>query len=867
MRILHVLITTAAILLAATAHAHAGPVAAAVAGVVGAISSALAAGGITAVLIKAGISIALNYGISLLQRALAPEQKQPGIQTKIEVGGNNPISFIAGWYATAGQLEYANTWGSAGDTPNAYLTMIISLSDLPASALRTRIWVNGKACTINTADASYGEQGFPVTEFLRGADDNNLWIKFNDGTQTEADPFAVQKLAALERPWITDMIGRGIAYAIVTAQYQRKLFTGPPQIRFEVEGIKLYDIRKDGSEGGVGSHRWSDPETWEYSENPVVIIYNILRGIYYDGEWIYGLQNLPASRLPMANWAAAMNECDVLVDLADGGTEKQFRAGIQIRADIEPFDAIEELLKTCNGRLAEIGGIYKIMVGAPGLSVFSFTDEDIVVTQGQSYEPFPGLESTHNGIHASYPEPDEAWEAKDAPPRYNADYETADGNRRLIANVSYAAAPYGTQVQRLMVSMIEEERRFRRHVITLPPDAWLLEPNDTVSWTSVRNSYTNKKFLVVSIDGPPGMNQAVGLKEIDPSDYVWDPESELPTTVGPTGPLTPPTQAFTGWQAFGTALDDNDGTARRASILVTFPGLLADVESVRVQVKLADADDDDLAFDSTIPYGDPLTNTNPKAVVLNGSFIATTDYEVRGLLIPFSARDTEWSGWIEVTTPFIADETDVQVGLGNLQEDIATLLIRLQEDRQRLRGLIEQVAADSAIGIGRQIEQTSVVVRTQNALASSLIQLEAEIGENLQGEIEALAEAILGVEAQVGTVSAGGLISFVAQVPPPSGILAQINVLARADTEEDFVETGLIIQVYDDAGTIKGYVTILADRFVVSDGSLEFLPLVFEAGTLKLNVADIGQVTAGTLQSPDGTMVIDLDNGTIEIFA
>jgi hypothetical protein len=32
--------------------------------------------------------------------------------------------------------------------------------------------------------------------------------------------------------------------------------------------------------GGSGSHRWNDPSTWEWSDNPAVCRYNWVRGIY-----------------------------------------------------------------------------------------------------------------------------------------------------------------------------------------------------------------------------------------------------------------------------------------------------------------------------------------------------------------------------------------------------------------------------------------------------------------------------------------------------------------------------------------------------------------------------------------------------------
>src|SRR5690606_29128738 len=118
---------------------------------------------------------------------------------------------------------------------------------------------------------------------------------------------------------------------------------------------------------------------------------------------------ISASRLPLASWFAAMNECDVPTIVADGIGEvdpiyePQFSCGYEIKvAEHEPADVIEELLKSCNGQYSDTGGICRVHVGAPGLPVMFLTDDDWVVTDPQDFEPFKGLEQTFNGATATY---------------------------------------------------------------------------------------------------------------------------------------------------------------------------------------------------------------------------------------------------------------------------------------------------------------------------------------------------------------------------------------------------------------------------------------------------------------------------------
>ncbi|WP_180901766.1 phage tail protein [Martelella soudanensis] len=515
------LYTLAAFLCAATA-AHAAPLLGAIGAVAGWIGSLGAVG-------QAIIGIGLSVGASLLQKAITGKQQKAdtrdrGVNLSIRMGDNQPLTFIAGDYATAGRRKYAGTWGDIDGTPNAYFVDVIELSSLPQSGLNG-VWADDQKLTLLTGEA-HGELGYPVAEYRRGGADY-MWVKFYDGSQTSADSYLVSRFGSdADRPFASAMIGRGVTYAIVTCRYDRDLFSSAPNMLFELGSIPLYDPRKDSSVGGSGAHRWDNPATWEPSNNLPVITYNVIRGIYCGNQWIYGGQNLSAYRLPAANWMAAMNEADALVD--DGaGPVPAFRGGYEFRGDQRPLDAIEELRLACNARLAEVGGVFKISVGAPGSAVYAFSDDDVVITKGQSFSPHGSLDDTVNAVEATYPEPAEKWTMKDAPARYDSALEVLDGNRRLPQGVSFEACPHGGQVQRLMLAMLNDARRFRAHQICLPPDAWPLEPNDVVSWTSVRNGYDNKKFLIVAVAAPMSANVVVSLKEIDPADYDWSAADAL----------------------------------------------------------------------------------------------------------------------------------------------------------------------------------------------------------------------------------------------------------------------------------------------------------------------------------------------------
>ncbi len=873
-------------LLTLTETAQAGPVVAAI--------SAFASTALGGFLVKAVIGLALSYGASLLKSLNKKKttSKDPGTSLNLKVGGDNPLFFPLGAVATAGVRVYCGTWAD-GKTPNEYAVDVIAVSALKLASSSFGLWLNDEKVTVLTGETKTA-MGWPIAEYRRGGKDY-AWVDFFDGSQTSANSYLQSKFGSHpDYPWTSDMIGRGVAYGVFTARYQNNgLWAGGfPSLTFEVSSIPLYDVRKDSSVGGSGSHRWNNPATWEASNNNMVRNYNVMRGIYYGNEWVYGGQNWPAFRLPVASWMAGQNACDVSI-----GGENQFHGGGIIECDVEIASTVEELLRGASGLIAEIGGIYKIRIGAPGAPVYAFTDDNILVTREQGYSPFPGLEDTYNIVRLTYTEPQEKWSNKESPERRDAAMIASDDNRELPMSVNLPWTLSNTTAQRIGLTALKNGRRFRRHQQYLPPEAWLLEPLDVVAWSSAHNGYTSKSFDLEQITGESSLVQGVTIRENDPADYDWNPETdELPYETIPLIPSFPAPQPMTGWQVFPAIIKDNDGEDRRPSIEVHFAGELTDVSRVRVQVRLEG--ETVVMFDGEVPY-DPTLLT--PSVILQGQFLPQTDYEVRGILVPFTDRRTEWSEWLSVTTPnvllsdkdiylpgvldgvnqFISDATLwVRDGVRQTileQQRIARLTIDQDfgdyTDRQSLRtevvsvqqGITASYRNDIVVATGPnsalslRIEELTVYVN--DVVATAISSLSAEIdaqGNALSQAITALSAANVAGEVATAnfrmSASAG-----------TGGVAARIAMEARAGGMGDFRSAGLFLDVPTDLGD-PSRVVVIADQFVVSDGSTNSNPLIFQSGALTLNVANIGTVNTGVLQSPNGKMIITLTTGTIEIY-
>lgn len=634
-------------LLCGAGAAHAGPVFFGVLSAGGGLGAAFAATSVGSFLTTTFVGRLLtSVALSALSTALAPKPKVPGLRnSQTATGATQPLSFILGRYATSGVAVCPPmSHGQAGKTPNAYLTYVIDLGDVPGATLESVI-IDGEEAPIGgPAHASYG---LPIGGKFAGY----AWVKYYDGSQVVADPGLWTAYSGYpDRPWSADMIGRGVCYAVVTFRYNRSLFQAFPKLRFVLGGIPLYDPRLDSTAGGSGAQRWNDRATWAPSGNPVVQVYNIMRGIEVDDFGTWG-GRVDASALPADVWMAAMNACDVPVALAGGGSEPAYRAAFDVSVEDEPASVIEELLKACSAEVCDLGGRWIIRVGGPGLPVYFFTDDDILTSRDQDLEPFRSLDQTHNGVAATYPDPAQLWESVPAPTITDAAWQAQDQGRQLIADLALPAVPYALQVQRLMRGWLNEERRFIRHSLNLPPDAAILSPLDSVAWTSERNGYSAKVFEVAEVvDDLQSCIQRVSLREKDATDYDWHSGLELPLPVAPGGVVVPVVQAVPGWNVAGVALSDNAG-ARRPALRLEWDGDgQDDVRGLEWEIRRAGQALAELR-------GSTMAVAQGATWVSDG-ILPGQAYEARARFIV--DRPVDWSVWDAATAP------DIRFGVGDL---------------------------------------------------------------------------------------------------------------------------------------------------------------------------------------------------------
>lgn len=236
------------------------------------------------------------------------------------------VQLIYGEAWTAGVLRYRDVMGV--NNQDLYLVIVLaghSCDSVPAvTADKNLLTLDGSGNV--TAPSQYV---------------GLLNIRYVMGSDTQAADSTLTSVFAGK--WTTNHRLRGRTYAIVKMTFDETNMSGVPQFLFKVRGRKVYDPRKDSTNGGTGAHRLATESTWEWSENAVLCLNDYDRGVMINAKREAGV-GIPTTRFDWGNVIAEANICDEAVALAVGGTEKRYTTNgiIDMRQDHNTVRALFE---------------------------------------------------------------------------------------------------------------------------------------------------------------------------------------------------------------------------------------------------------------------------------------------------------------------------------------------------------------------------------------------------------------------------------------------------------------------------------------------------------------------------------------------
>ncbi|EJL57975.1 hypothetical protein PMI09_00680 [Rhizobium sp. CF122] len=771
---------------------------------------------------KAIIGIGLNLIVGKIQQRQAKKnQKQVGgVEFEREYGENVSRKVACGLVGIAGHDCYVNTYGSS----NKYLEQVYVLSDFPCDGL-SRIWAGGSLLSLGVISSDPTQTVYSVTA---GDYAGLIRFTFYTGIQTAADAALIANSNPTGR-WTADHIGTGICWIKAELTYDQEKLGQFPDFFFEFRGARLYDIRKDSTVGGVGGHRWDNYSTYEFSENPIVQEYNYRRGFSVNDDMFCGM-GMAASDLPFDRYVAAMNICD-----EDAGGERRYRCSVLFDCDVPHGDNIEAVMTSCGGIVIDdVDGSWPL-IGTDQPIVETFTDADLVRGEAVRFQRRRSMADLVNAVSGTYPEPSNMWSPAGYDTQTNASYVALDRRTRDVS-LDFPQVRSKRQANQLASIYFNENRYEATADIVLRPRFQTIKAGDWVRWNSAR--YGDRVYMVqaraikaLTSDGP--RNVSLSLQERDGG--IYDSVGVIPPTIPiPNGEpvYLNELQDYAVIPVLAVGADGRSYAAFRISWApiedVTVTGITF---QWRIKTEPANVFSRQARADETIAF-------------IQEGIVSLTDYEFRYKIN--ANRATNWTNWLTFKS-LDGGNNDLEVSLSNLQKDVLDRFSELQAGLDDTRPLLEQLLTSFQVG-------TAASETARRRLAIEVGNNRAAFDEQVvvvADELQAMAEQITDVEAEIDDRFAQGRVRFTA-VAAPAGVTARFSVQLRATLGDAYKDSGFFLEIYTDAGVLKSRFAVLADQFIVTNGAVNALPLVFESGALKLQVANIGSITAADISLGGG---------------
>ncbi|MCH6205207.1 phage tail protein [Brucella ciceri] len=848
------------------------PIFTAIGGLVSSVAAWAAASPILAGIAQTAFGIALKYAVNAL---FPPKTQSRASELETQYGANIPRSVILGTCATEGHHIYRNSYGSGG----RLIQDVFVLSSFRITAV-PRVRYNGEWRILSQQDA-YGYWLVP-NEGTSGDDHDNVRVKFFYGTMDQqAEPTLISNARPAGR-WTANHRGAGVAYAVVFSELRKNGdgLTSPAKLLFEVVGAPLYDWRKDSTMGGSGPHRWDDQSTWEYSDNPVVQIYNLERGFFNGTQRMVG-KAVRASRLPLAEYTQAANICDEI--MSDGS--KRYRAhaiakdgpGANHDANLTPI-----LEAMCGSWVERVDGEFPI-AGAPQAIVATITDDDIKRGAPLRFSAKRKRTELINTVAASYVSPEDFYETKDAATRID-EGALAEDRETLASAIPYAAVTDVRQVDRLADIAIRGARyQASAEIVVHPRFLDTIKEGRWVRWNSAK--YGDRTFQVLTrqlggINTDGARDISIALQQI--SNGVFDPtayETNPPNII-----VVPPPQYLAEVQGF-----DVIPTIVKADGAGELPGArllwdtIDDISVVGVDIEYWPANDPSQVFKRFVTWD--VVN-----VLLVEGLTSLTDWFVRTRLRVDNGRSVAWSA----AKPFrtlnaqgdqnpidyegLADDLKGYLGwigpqvreLIRQAEELATLTAdNHNSNYSDIQRLTRQLS--STFGNAQAMWQEDIIVATgpNSAIGQQLTRINAQLWDNtgasiiqllqvrvdgVEDDVAAQANLITQLSSNIGEVSANATFRM-GTYAAPSGWNSRIGMEVRGGTTDSYKSAGLFL----DVTSTQARIALIAEQIVFSNGTEFFKPFVIQNNVMYgegfvMDWAKIVNVQIGTAQIGDAAI-------------
>ncbi len=851
--------------------------------IAGAIAGALfTAGSVAFMVAKTLIGGVLAFGARLALSYVSRPKKRAysAVQGEFRYGASVPAGAMYGTGKVRGHEIFYARWGP-GDRFNA---SVYVLSDGWCDGLEPEIFFYGKTHALVPRDPvgeeteHWGVEGFGSL----------ISIRFYDGRPGQpADAKLVADTAALGQSWKSTSVVAGHAYVVFEAQWDAALFDrGFVEPEFVLRGLRLYDPTMDSTlAGGEGDHRLDDASTWEFSESPALQHFNYRLGIRapLSGRARIGEGKTPG-QLDLGSYIASINAC-----ATQRGGKPIYQAALYVNGEDDHTEILAELEDAMAGYRLNRRGLSGVIAGAPQIPVATITDADLDAGRKAEISWRRASDETFNHLAGQFISKASGWKPESLKTiRVNADV-AEDGGRIRQERNDFLQVTDPDAGQYVLSIRYRQNRLGGR--ASLPVSRLLGLAIEEGRWVS----YAGQDWLVTgwSIDGR--LRISVELAQTSAAIYddgEIEPGPLLPVPAVPVNPAVLTT--VQGFNVEVGVLQGDDGYETPVLRFTWTPPEDPTITAVRFEYfQGADPTGQTFYYDQTpdVEAGVYVTSKD----VAPGAF-----YTARATITTVPDRLKTHTPW--VTTLQRTARAGIPVYLDDLKGGIYPTIVKLRADLEDLRMSNRELALAVAQGHSRFAVEHKRLVENERGMALAFIAYDARITEiddalvsqselllgvaaslsaiegdidalgatvagqagaisalgasvtALEDEVTALAAQIVQLNAEVGEISADGLWKIEVQAGT-GDVVARAVIMMRATVGDDFVEVGTIWEAGFTGGDpdqpFARQINI-ADQWIVSDGTNEGRPMVFEDGELKLAVARIANAIVELLQSETG---------------
>ena len=391
----------------------------------------------------------------------------------------------------SGVIVYTNLTGGVGE----YLWYVLALTGHDSEDLIS-IWFDGDPIIKAEIDWAAGTGAADGTG--TGDVSTAKWVGDNSTTGVQLFYYlgdAAQPVCGVLDTAFPDITTahrlRGCTYLVATLYYQKDTENvwrkgAPNNVKAVIKGRKIYDSRLDTTNGGTGTHRYTDSTTWEWSDNPALCVADYLM-TYMAVD--------PATSIDWPSVAAAADDCETTVTIPTASSEARFTCNGALSLGSTHKDNLDALLSSMDGKLAYTGGVWKVRASMWEASALTITADDLagaVEVRGSA----PRAER-FNTIRGFFVDPLRKYESVEFPHVSSSSYITRDNGEVIEFDLQLPFTNTTTMAQRIAYRNLEQGDNQVIASLTMNARGAKIAVGDVVSVTLDDLSWSAKTFRVI----------------------------------------------------------------------------------------------------------------------------------------------------------------------------------------------------------------------------------------------------------------------------------------------------------------------------------------------------------------------------------